>query len=1327
MESCHLPRRTAIVFNLGPGPLRGRTATMRILGTGGRQRFIIHGRHVGRKKTGGACNEFSSNGAVGIPMPRTVPAPHVAGRQANQVNNGMQPAPIAMTKIECDFEPARSFARRTEKHPSTATASSPVSRYAPVWLVWGLLLLSGLSQTYAAFQTLPLRSAPTKASDEPMIGPPRGQFRSQRVPFDVVGPVRLTGLQDAREGQFHPTALTNLTVDRRFTVLHLLHGLAGNERDGTPYASVVFRYADGQQDVIRLAYGLQARGLNPGREETVTTLHDPNSFVAWQGKNTSNGGQAANRIYHSVLANPRPDVKVTAIDILSLFSRATPLVFAATAEDAPEVGALPELPENRVVRRSREFPDDTYRSSLNIEAVDADGRPVPGAEATLTISDLEGAYYFGRDQSDANGRIRLPFPPQHAAGCTVVVRTPHRLPFVFRSTGTGVEPSAREIKATLASGTSAGGLVRNAAGAPIPDASVTLYELRAISSREYERLDYETVNTDAAGKWKSAALPAALEQFQIAISHPDFRPRVFRVGPRDPSLANAMLPPDELRAGDAAAILEPAQRIAGVVRGPDEKPVAGAELRLSGPTSGSRGSTDAGDEQVVRTDGNGRYKLSVLAAGNYSLIVVANGYTPELRSVTVPARPGAVISQDIALQAGHRLLGRVNDQDQRPVAGAHIRLDSWNDNRLVKFETDTDDQGTFVWTNAPSGQMRFQLSATNHSSTTYSISVTPSGPESQHQFTLRRFSAVRGLVTDVETGKPIPDFMIFRGRAYNQGEPIRWERYNTFRGRNGDYNVRLVEYSSGTRTAILIEAPGYLPVASPEFTRAGLYTNNFAMKKARGIHGRILAADGSPVAGAAAVLVELSDYAYLRATGEFSRSSDGGPQVRTDLKGEFEFPARLAPHTIIATHDRGFAEVRLSNSTDAVTVTLQPWARITGTVKLPMRNGQAHTVQLGNTFYRYADDSRESQPLSLYLSVEADSDGRFAFNRVPPGDRTISIRHSVQIGDNTRSANSHPHPLQLNPGASTNLVIGDGGRRVTGRMKVNGGEPEDVDWRRDFHTLTLQRTLEMNLRPLDFSNAKTDEQRQALWAEQRKQEAAFWRSPPGRAWERSQRTYVLEFETNGTFRVDGVPPGNYTLSVNPTDPTREDYSYDQIGNLSRAVSVPEADPGEVGKPVELGEIEIAIRATMRVGKRAPRFSVTGFDGKEITLDQLRGKPVLLDLWATWHGGRSFDLRQLKLLHDRFGKSNRLHMLGISLDASRELAEGELKKDPLPWPQAYGGNWNESALRQIFGLRSLPEYILIDAEGRIAAFGLRGTAITRAVERLMSNPTAAPVP
>ena len=36
-----------------------------------------------------------------------------------------------------------------------------------------------------------------------------------------------------------------------------------------------------------------------------------------------------------------------------------------------------------------------------------------------------------------------------------------------------------------------------------------------------------------------------------------------------------------------------------------------------------------------------------------------------------------------------------------------------------------------------------------------------------------------------------------------------------------------------------------------------------------------------------------------------------------------------------------------------------------------------------------------------------------------------------------------------------------------------------------------------------------------------------------------------------------------------------------------------------------------------VGKLAPSFELTGLDGKNFSLQSLRGKPVLLNFWTTW--------------------------------------------------------------------------------------------------------------
>jgi acyl-coenzyme A synthetase/AMP-(fatty) acid ligase len=99
---------------------------------------------------------------------------------------------------------------------------------------------------------------------------------------------------------------------------------------------------------------------------------------------------------------------------------------------------------------------------------------------------------------------------------------------------------------------------------------------------------------------------------------------------------------------------------------------------------------------------------------------------------------------------------------------------------------------------------------------------------------------------DAETKQPIPEFNVTKGHTYSPGEPMRWERYNLTRGRQGEYSVRLDEYGNG-ETRVLIEAPGYIPIASPPYAKSGWYTNDVALKKGRGLHGIVQLADGKPV------------------------------------------------------------------------------------------------------------------------------------------------------------------------------------------------------------------------------------------------------------------------------------------------------------------------------------------------------------------------------------------------------------------------------------------------------------------------------------------------
>jgi hypothetical protein len=71
----------------------------------------------------------------------------------------------------------------------------------------------------------------------------------------------------------------------------------------------------------------------------------------------------------------------------------------------------------------------------------------------------------------------------------------------------------------------------------------------------------------------------------------------------------------------------------------------------------------------------------------------------------------------------------------------------------------------------------------------------------------------------------------------------------------------------------------------------------------------------------------------------------------------------------------------------------------------------------------------------------------------------------------------------------------------------------------------------------------------------------------GRAIKRKQRNYTLLFETNGTFRVDNVEPGEYQLYISLTNPDRPDNYYEHIGSVNRNVTIPAAKAGEGNDPI----------------------------------------------------------------------------------------------------------------------------------------------------------------
>ena len=1139
---------------------------------------------------------------------------------------------------------------------------------------------------------------------------PRGAQTFGGVPFRVDGKLEVTGLDDARDGEFHPTRLANIPVGRKAARLHLLHGTEHQVKDGVPLARLVFHYANGEQRSLRLAYGIHARSWMKDRHESKSSLLDPDSRLAWTGaRDDAERGSTVLRLYQTVLNNPLPDQELARLELVSLFSRATPFIAGLTLEDGGPEPVPPSAGRSRrVVKKSLELDDLVYRAEFTIHATDSEsGHPMTNATAALTITDDEASFYFGEARADGAGVIRLPYPPQQTVAFTALVRSPGRLPFVFNRSRTNGGDFAREVEAKLGRGARIGGTVNDAKGKSIAGAEVVIHNITKTGPREYTRLDYETVRADKDGRWSSESVPADFEGISLQVSHPDHRPMLFTPAAATATDANTVSR-DELLAGKAVMVLPAALRIEGIVADESGQAVKEVELRLV-----DVGRSDPG--RPVKCDAQGRFSVVVPQPGDISLMAQAKGYRPKLQSIAAePDMPPLTFT----LTKTQPFRGRVVDQGNDPIPGARVKLDSWNGSHLLQWQTLTDEKGGFVWDSPPDGNVMFYVSATNHSSMRTSFS----NPSGEQIFNLRKMSRAVGRVIDAETQKPIDGFVVITGRSYNSEEPIRWDRYDNAAGRKGEYSVRMNDYSSsGGRMQVMVEAPGYLPAASPVFVKAGVYTNDFALKKGRGISGVVQLPDGRAMSNATVVLVDRGDNTTMDRPPELRRNS-GGEFQRSNAKGRFEFAPKLEPHTIVAAHALGFAEVRASNVAATGKIVLQPWGRLKSTVRVGKGVEPGQSVSLQSGSWRYGEEGRFSPPLYLSLKAELSPDGTFVFDQVPPGDRKAYLQIKLNDRDSSRStASSHGTPVMVKPGETAEVVIGGSGRPVIGRMTVAGGEPEDVDWRRDQHTLQMQMNMPANIPPPVITGNMTDEERRRAQQEYNARVNAFWRTPEGRALERTQRNYALRFDTNGTFRIDNVDPGNYYLYVSLTNPDRPDNYYEQIGSLNKNVTIPPAPAGRPDEPFDLGPSEVQVQNIQRTGRRAPKFEVKTFDGKTVKLADFAGKFVLLDFWATWGGARNLDLQMLKALNTTYGKDDRLVMLGLNFDPQASSAEKVIEQSGIKWLQCYAGPWDQTSLPASFGVQGLPANILIDPEGKIVASNLKGSSIRTTVRNRLGEP------
>jgi thiol-disulfide isomerase/thioredoxin len=135
-------------------------------------------------------------------------------------------------------------------------------------------------------------------------------------------------------------------------------------------------------------------------------------------------------------------------------------------------------------------------------------------------------------------------------------------------------------------------------------------------------------------------------------------------------------------------------------------------------------------------------------------------------------------------------------------------------------------------------------------------------------------------------------------------------------------------------------------------------------------------------------------------------------------------------------------------------------------------------------------------------------------------------------------------------------------------------------------------------------------------------------------------------------------------------------------------------------------------------RMAPPFAVTTLDGKSVSMDDLQGKVVLLDFWATWCGPCREALPHIRNVSKKF-QDQPLVILSVSLDSDEQKWKDFVGKNEMTWPQYRDGGFT-GPIAKMFGVTAIPHTFTIDADGVLQEEHIGDASIEGKLKKLLNR-------
>ncbi|MGC8640665.1 MAG: sigma-70 family RNA polymerase sigma factor [Isosphaeraceae bacterium] len=795
--------------------------------------------------------------------------------------------------------------------------------------------------------------------------------------------------------------------------------------------------------------------------------------------------------------------------------------------------------------------DDPNNRTLILRVIDRDsGAPIAGAEVTVETD--SGArpglgdepILIARLTTDKAGRCTIEFPrvlPKIIAiGC-------QRAGYVNGGYGPLVESAGGTIPGEhtieMERGITIGGVVKSRDGKPVAGAKVIVMATAPDRTHGVQL----KATTDAQGRWRSDEMPRGWGDARVCVTHPDY---VSTLIERDVRISSAF----DLKARRAETVLDEGVALAGRVLDDQGRPLAGAAVAL-----GSDRRIGNPGYPTISTDAQGRFRFGHIPEGTQTVTVQAPGHAPALADVVVA--PG-MKPVEFRLGPGHLLRGRVVNKEGKPLDGVTVQAMDWKGHMSLDWTTKTSADGRFSWKSAPTepilltltrpgfvmlGQREFQADKPEKTLTMYPP--------------LR----VRGRVTDARTGRAIQEFTVVSGAYYRpwNGRPAArdayWDRRAPWQALGGgNYEIEC-SHPLVAAVAVRIEAGGYKPDTSEPFKmEAGDVRFDAKLEAGLGPSGVVFGPDHRPLAGATVILSTKSLRVQL-GNGTFPEGAY--PQVVTGADGRFRFPAQTEAYRVFVDHEKGFAEADEKTLASSPPLTIQPWGRVEGIVKIGAHPAKGVQIRLSETDNRWNPDV--AMPITQAQQLATDSRGHYAFERVIPARLSVSRifaleRSGFHVGTGAIRI------VTVKPGVTTWVDLGGTGRPVIGRFVPPAGTKSGAVFRS-----SSDQSLELIRPDPPYPPILSGKEREEWLAE-------WLKTEEGQAYSNVECRFDTNVRADGTFRVEDVPAGKYRLQAylhEPGNGVPGTYGR-ELANIDTEITVPEMPGGRSDEPLDLGTIEL---------------------------------------------------------------------------------------------------------------------------------------------------------